>query len=226
MPNGLALSLIIRLAVECGADALAVSLDSELVVRQFNGTHEIKDQLEIVFRNLAQKAAQRLSEPVVLNCAGQGDNEEARALAERAASTPKLYGIRGGMGSTPWTPTTSNNSTEWPDDPAAGEFGHDEPNLGRLRKLRVAGGHDAYSSMRDTKLREVVDKKWGKESLVWMLSALGWSSRKHYGRIALRWAVRGLAPPVALKKASLDTEVTRAQAERNMRDHYREWMKS
>lgn len=219
-----ALNRLIETAADCGTDALVVSPDSELIAAQYNGVHAGQNQHTATLLNQVQAAVQHLPGRVDIHCAEQGADEEARALTIRAASIPLLHQNNRRIAAQPWTPIMPRNCAEWPDDPAVGEFGHDEPRLGRLRKLRVAGGHDSYSNMADVGMRDVVAEKWGKQSLLWMLSALGWSSRKHYGRTALRWAARGLAPPVALKKASVDTEITRAQSERNMRDHYRDWM--
>lgn len=83
-----ALNLIINTAAECSAEALAVFMDSELIVGQINDTYEVRNEQVAALINLVQVAVERLRGHVDIHCTEQSGAKEARG---RWPAAPPRY---------------------------------------------------------------------------------------------------------------------------------------
>lgn len=68
------------------------------------------------------------------------------------------------------------------------------------------GGCDSYSKASEGMLKSHVKSRYGAEAMEWILVST-MDAHKDYYLNSLRWCARGLTPPQALKKVSVDMEV-------------------
>lgn len=68
-------------------------------------------------------------------------------------------------------------------------------------------GFDTFSSYKEPALIECIEARFGEKSSKWLLKVLE-DADIGYKLTALRWCARGLYPPLALKKASVDMEAS------------------
>ena len=73
-------------------------------------------------------------------------------------------------------------------------------------ELKV-GGIDGYSGANTGTLNLYIATRHGDNAVQWLTDVLS-EAEKGYPQRALRWAARGLPPDMALKKASVDTEIS------------------
>ena len=206
-----AFSRAITLAAECGATDLICHADSELVVRQFAGAYAVRQDHLIPLYSEARREARRIPGGVTAVWIPRKGNGIADGLASAAVGMPQTVLSATGE-ETAWVAVAPRDDATLPplSDPLRQALIRfrvlREPRFADFLALKT-GGRDPYSRLSVAALTEAVTGRWGEASLTWLRQALDETFDQPYGRTVLRWAARGLTPPAALKKASVDTEM-------------------
>lgn len=201
----------IELAALVGARRLVLRADSELVVRQYSGEYAVnKPKLRALLGQL-RAAARLFPGGVVIEWAPREQNADADALASRACGMPQAPMSRNGaVGFAPaagFAPSPEALRGLPPAPACLRRFlALGKRGFGDFFALKT-GGIDGYSRMSEEECRDAIEVRHGPGSFGWLRDALGERLGESYGKAALRWCARGLPPDLALKKASVDTEV-------------------
>lgn len=207
----LALIQLVELAGLCGAKGLRARTDSELVAKQYSGEYSARQPRMQALLAKVRRAAKSLPDGLVVEWVPRERNTVADALASRASGMPQAP--LGGDAPLQWrlkagfVPDDSLLSKLPSVDEQIPEFmAIANPRFADYMRLRT-GGRDGYSAMKTPRLREVITIRHGADAVEWIDAALAQFEDTRYATTAMRWCARGLAPDMALKKASVDAEM-------------------
>ena len=199
----------------CPESVIIIS-DSQLVVNQINGMYGINYPHLAKLFNRVQTLIKQIGCPVDIVWASREDNKEADALASAAAGMP-MAPISDNGSINLWIPDPdyrpdADKLTELPELNWECERGirdivrmGGKAKFGEYAALRT-GGFDGYSKTDTELLKYYISVRFGQDAVDWLVDAVG--EETEYARKVFRWAARGLPPDMALKKVSVDTEIT------------------
>ena len=195
-------------------DSVVVKSDSQLAINQINGENDIKASHLVELHKTALSLKNDLPCSCGFKWIPRDENKLADALASLAVGMPMAV-INPDMTFDFWDTDSfpSNNRTE--NLPAA----HPDCNETILRlntseKIKFADftglktfGIDSYSQMGEAELQQCIEDRFSKETLEWAIKVLA-GAEYSYRLSALKWMARGLNPDLALKKVSVDKELS------------------
>lgn len=207
-----ALEYILPLAPQ----SLIIISDSQLVVNQVNGIYGVNYPHLAKLLSRVYQLINQLNCQVKVEWSVRDSNKEADALASKAAGMPMA-------------PINADGKAElWIPDPDYIPLSDDfeklpplnpecESTVKRIVGIGVkakfgdyaavkTGGRDKYSRAGINDLKQYIAVRFGQDAVDWLVDAVG--EETEYARKVFRWAARGLPPDMALKKVSVDTEIT------------------
>lgn len=196
----------LSLAAEHGVRGLLLRLDSQLVAYQLCGRYEVRNERMRILYNQCRRLIATFPQGVVIEWIRREKNGEADALASQAVGMPQAV-VNHATGTVQeWAGRPVDTAPAVAPTVVAfvrkADFG-----FAAYTKLRV-GGRDTWSVADFPALHQGVHDRFGASGLAWLLTALGDKESEPFGRSALRWCARGLAPDKALKKAAVEQELS------------------
>lgn len=197
-------------------ESVLLMSDSQLVVNQVNGVYAINHAHLARLCSKVRQLSQALGCKVKFSWVPREKNGKADAFASKAIGMPQAV-IRNNE-VVFWTP----DSDYKPDTDLLGALPFMNPKCKQQIDLIVnlsdkarfkdyaalrTEGKDGYSKSKAEDLIGYVSIRHGSSAAKWLLDVIG-GPETDYGRSALRWSARGLPPDMALKKVSVDAEIT------------------
>lgn len=191
-----------------------VRSDSQLVIKQLKGEYRIKNKDMQDLADQVRNVLDALGIPVDFEWVPRENNPIADALASSAIGMPQASSDESGV--VLWNSVTLEEPdpeqlAKLPDARCAKDLARfynssKEAKFAEFMALKP-GGVDSCSKQNQEHLVEIIGIRYGKQALEWLEAALR-DAEAYYALNAMRWAARGLRPDLALKKASVDVEVS------------------
>ncbi|WP_279146672.1 MULTISPECIES: ribonuclease HI family protein [Clostridium] len=207
---------------------ILIRSDSEVVVSQLNGDYSVRqDHLRRLYNKVKAKI-KKLNCLVTFTWVKRSSNTAADKLASTALKIPQADVEQQVNNAEEYddvvetVPSWQADNNFIPDEslladlPAVNEeCGKEINQLIQLKdktkfkdyaKLKTHG-IDNYSRKKTEELYKIIEVRFGPNTVQWLKNILG-EEGNNYSKSILKWVARGLTPDLALKKASVDAEVT------------------
>lgn len=195
-------------------ESVVVKSDSQLAINQINGVYDINTESLREFHQAAIASKNEISCECNFMWIPRDENKLADALASLAVGMPMAV-INPDMTFEFWDvddfPIQGNceNLPEINDD-----CRKTIETLNALEKAKFSDftglktfGIDPYSKMGEGDLRICIEQRFSKDTYAWVDKVLACADN-YYKLSALKWIARGLNPDLALKKVSVDKELS------------------
>lgn len=194
---------------------ILVCSDSEVVICQLNGEYKVNHDHLYRLYNSVQALKKELNCKISFRWTPREENKIADALASKGAGMPQAI-------------VRDNEVIEWEDKrikenidrlEELPDLSQDVKNIinslnNKSNKTKFkdfiklkSGGIDKYSRLKLDTLKEYIQIRFGEYAYEWISEALE-GANEDYVKNALKWTARGLKPNLALKKASVDMEIS------------------